>query len=87
MNEESNNSEQRITIGKPEKDPRRIEAGKRLAAFNKMARKKKESGELTEPKEPESTCENDNEGMSDTTKILLLAGAAGLGYYLYTTTI
>ena len=83
MNEES---EQRITDDKPEKDPRRIEAGKKLAAFNKMARKKKESGD--EPKEPshsedcESTC--DNEKMDDTTKILLLLGAAGLGYYLYT---
>ena len=90
MSEESttsNNSEQPITIDKPEKNPKRIEAGKRLAAFNKMAKKKKESGEVTEPKEPEhhkeSTCD---EGMSGTTKILLLAGAVGLGYYLYTTT-
>ena len=88
MSGELNNSEQQITIEKPEKDPRRVEAGRKLAAFNKMARKRKESG--GEPKEPElhhteeSTC--NNEGMSNEMKILLLAGAAGLGYYLYTTT-
>ena len=76
MNEESttsNNPEQRITIDKPientEKSKARVEAGKRLAAFNKMARKKKESGEVTDPKEPESNCENDNEAeMSVTTR-------------------
>ena len=91
MNKESttsNNPEQRITIEKPEKDPRRIEAGKKLAAFNKMVRKKKESGdELKEPEQhhpEESTC--DNEETSNTTKILLLLGAVGFGYYLYTTT-
>ena len=69
--------EHQITIDKPEKDPRKVEAGKKLAAFNKMARKA--------PKEPkhheESTC--DKEWMSNTTKALLLAG---LGYYIYTTT-
>ena len=73
--------EHQITTDKPEKGPRRIEAGKKLAEFNKMARKA--------PKEPEhheeSTC--DKEWMSNTTKALLLAGAAaGLGYYIYTTT-
>ena len=73
--------EHQITIDKPEKDPKRVEAGKKLAAFNKMARKA--------PKEPEhheeSTC--DKEWISNTTKTLLLAGAAaGLGYYIYTTT-
>ena len=87
MSEELNNSEDRITVDKPEKDPKRIEAGKRLAAFNKMVRKRKESEDV--PKEPEhheeSTCENNNGEMSNTTKILLLAGAAGLGYYIYTT--
>ena len=82
MNEESNSPKQQVTIDKPEKDPRRIEAGKRLVAFNKMARKKKESGEVTEPKEPSHSedRESNNEEMSGTTKILLLAGAAGLGY-------
>ena len=81
-------SEERITIEKPEKNPKRIEAGKKLAAFNKMAKKKKESGnELNEPEHyEESTCENDKEEMGNITKILLLAGAAGLGYYIYTTT-
>ena len=85
MSEELNNSEDRITVDKPEKDPRRIEAGKRLAAFNKMVRKRKEP--VDEPKEPEHR-ENNNseEGMSNTTKILLLAGVAGLGYYIYTAT-
>ena len=83
MSEELNNSEQRIMIDKLEKDPRRVEAGKKLAAFNKMVRKGKDL-----PKEPEhheeSTC--DKEWMSNTTKALLLAGAAaGLGYYIYTT--
>ena len=73
--------EHQITVGKPEKDPRKVEAGKKLAEFNKMARKA--------PKEPEhheeSTC--DKEWMSNTTKALLLAGAAaGIGYYMYTTT-
>ena len=86
MSEELNNSEHQITVGKPEKDPRRIEAGKKLAAFNKMVRKRKVSGD--EPKElehhEESTC--DKGEMSNTTKILLLAGAAGFGYYIYTAT-
>ena len=79
MNEELNNQ---ITVDKPEKDPRRIEAGKKLAAFNKMVRKRKES-----PKELEHRDNNNNseEEMGNTTKILLLAGAAGLGYYIYTT--
>ena len=91
MNEESttsNNSEHRITVDKPEKDPRRVDAGEKLAAFNKMVRKKKESGdELKEP-EHHKDRENNSEGeMSNTTKILLLAGAAGLGYYIYTATI
>ena len=76
--------EHQITIDKPEKDPRKVEAGKKLAEFNKMARKGKEA-----PKEPEhheeSTC--DKEWVGNTTKALLLAGAAaGLGYYIYTTT-
>ena len=44
MNEESNNSEHQITVDKPEKDPRRIEAGKKLAAFNKMVKKEKNQG-------------------------------------------
>ena len=92
MSEESttsNSREQRITIDKPEKDPRRVAAGKRLREYNKMAGKKKESGETPSPKEPshsESNFENDDEGMSGTTKTLLLLGVAGLGYYLYTTT-
>ena len=87
MSEELNNSEHRITVDKPEKDPRKVGAGKKLAAFNKMVRKRKES-----PKGPEHRENNSEEGpehrdeeMSDTTKILLLAGAAGLGYYIYTT--
>ena len=88
MSEELINSEHRITVDKPEKDPRKVEAGKKLAAFNKMVRKRKES-----PKGPEHR-ENNSEGgpehreeeMSGTTKILLLAGVAGLGYYIYTTT-
>ena len=85
MNEELNNSEHQITVDKPEKDPRRIKAGKKLAAFNKMVRKRKESGdELKEPEHHEDR-ENNSEGeMSNTTKILLLTGVAGLGYYLYT---
>ena len=33
MNEELNNSEQRIMIDKPEKDPRRIEAGKKTCGI------------------------------------------------------
>ena len=41
MSEELNNSEHQITVDKPEKDPRRIEAGKKLASFNKMVKKKK----------------------------------------------
>lgn len=88
MSEELNNPEHRITADKPEKDPRKVEAGKKLAAFNKMVRKRKES-----PKGPEHRENNSEEGpehreeeMSGTTKILLLAGAAGLGYYIYTTT-
>ena len=87
MSEELNNSEHPITIDKPEKDPRRIEAGKRLATLNKMVNKKNESGEVTKPKESghheESNC--DEAEMSDTTKTILLLGAVGLGYYLYTT--
>ena len=82
MSEELNNSEHRITVDKPEKDPRKVEAGKKLAAFNKMVRKIKES-----PKGPEHRENNSEEGpehreeeMSGTTKILLLAGVAGLGY-------
>ena len=88
MSEELNNSEHQITADKPEKDPRKVEAGKKLAAFNKMVRKWKES-----PKGPGHGETNSEEGpeyreeeMSGTTKILLLAGAAGLGYYIYTTT-
>ena len=82
MNEELNNQ---ITVDKPEKDPRRIEAGKKLAAFNKMVRKRKGSGDG--PTEPEHHENNSGGEMSNTTKILLLAGAAaGLGYYIYTTT-
>ena len=85
----SNNSEQRITIDKPEKDPKKVAAGKNLAEYNKARKRKKESGETTNSKEPlhsEGNCENDDEKMSDTTKTLLILGAAGLGYYLYTTT-
>ena len=89
----TSNPEQRITIDRPVentgKSKSRVEAGKRLAEYNKAMKKKKESGETTDSKEPlhsESNCENDNEEMSGTTKTLLLLGAAGLGYYLYTTT-
>ena len=85
MSESSNNPEQRITMDKPEKDPKRVAAGKRIREYNKMAGKKKESGEPTHHEE--SNCENNNEKMSGTTKALLLLGAAGLGYYLYMTTI
>ena len=69
--------EHQITIDKPEKDPRKVEAGKKLAAFNKMARKV--------PKEPEhheeSTC--DEEWMKNTTKTLLLAGTAAVLLFLH----
>ena len=87
-------SEERITIDKPEentgKNKSRVEAGKRLAEYNKAMKRKKELGETTDSKEPlhsESNCENDNEEMSSTTKTLLLLGVVGLGYYIYTTTI
>ena len=84
----TNNSEQRITIDKPEKDPRKVAAGKYLAEYNKAMKRKKESGETRETEHPEeSVRENNNEEMSGTTKTVLLLGAAGLGYYLYTTTI
>ena len=86
MSEEELNNQ--ITVDKPEKDPRRIEAERKLAAFNKMVRKRKETGD--EPKELEhrdsGNNNNSEEEMSSTTKILLLAGAAGLGYYFYSTT-
>ena len=97
MNEEAttaNNPEQRITVDRPVenigKSKARVEAGKKLVEYNKAMKKKKESGETTDFKEPahfESTCENNNEEMSGTTRTLLLLGAVGLGYYIYTTTI
>ena len=88
-------SEERITIDKPEentgKNKARVEAGKRLAEYNKAMKRKKESGETCEkPERSESTRENNNDDddneMNGTTKILMLLGVAGLGYYLYTTT-
>ena len=87
MSETLNNPEQRITTDKPEKDPKRIAAGKNLAEYNKAMKRKKESGQPINPREPEGDCENnEEEGMSGTTKILSLLGATGLGCYLYTTT-
>lgn len=81
--------EQQITMNKPEKNPRRVAAGKNLANYNKAARKIKELGEMSEESaRPESNCKNDDddEEMGSTTKVLMLAGVAGLAYYLYTTT-
>ena len=80
----TNNSEQRITIDKPEdnsgKSKARVEAGKRLAEYNKAMKKKKELGETTEkPGRPEeSVRENENgendEEMDSITKVIALAG-------------
>ena len=86
-------SEERITIDKPEdnskKSKARVEAGKRLAEYNKAMRKRKELGETTSSEEPvrlESNCENDVGTVSnDSTKIMIFVGLAGLAYYLYTT--
>ena len=80
--------EQRITSNKPEKDPRKVAAGKRLAECNRKAKKEKESMEMfdepTRLERPESNCENDDEGTNGTTKVLMLVGVAGLAYYLCT---
>ena len=86
MSETPNSPEQRITSDKPEKDPKRMAAGKNLAEYNKAMKRKKESGEPISPREPEGDCGEEEEGMSGTTKTLLLLGAVGLGYYLYTLT-
>ena len=81
--------EQQITMNKPEKNPKRVAAGKNLANYNKTAKKMKELGEMSEeptrPKRSESNCENDDDEMDGTTKVLVLAGLAGLAYHLYTT--
>ena len=82
MSETPNNPDQRIMTDKPEKDLKRIAAGKNLAECNE---KEKRAGEPTTlGGEPEGDC--GEEGMCNTTKIFLLLGAAGLGYYLYKTT-
>ena len=86
MSETPNNPKQRITTDKPEKDPKRIVSRKNLAEYNRAMKRKKEPGQPINPREPEDDCKNNGEGMSGTTKILLLLGAAGLGYYLYTST-
>ena len=87
----SNNSEQRITIDRPientGKSKAKVEAGKRLAEYNKTMKRKKELGETGEPARHEESVRennNDDEEMSGTTKTLLLLGTVGLGYYLYT---
>ena len=92
---ETNNSEKRITIDKPEentgKSKARVEAGKRLAEYNKAMRKKKESGETCEkPERPEESVRENNDSndgeMDWVTGVLTFLGLAGLGYYFYTTT-
>lgn len=91
----SSEKEERITIDKPEdnsgKSKARVEAGKRLAEYNKAMRKRKELGETGEPVRHDENNNNDesvrdDKEMDGTTKILMLAGVAGLAYYLYTTT-
>ena len=79
-------------MNKPEKNPKRVAAGKNLANSNKAAKKAKEMGEISEKptriEHPESSCENgnDNDEMDGTTRLIMLLGLAGFGYYLYTTT-
>ena len=46
MNEEITTSELRITMDKPEKNPKRVAAGKNLVECNKAMKSKKESGQL-----------------------------------------
>ena len=87
----TNNSGQRITIDRPVKNTgkskARVEAGKRLIEYNKKMRKIKESGETGEPVRPEESVRENNNDDDEMGKIILLLGAAGLGYHLYTTTI
>ena len=70
-------SEEQITMNKPEKNARRVEAGKKLAEYNNAMRKKKVSGEPSNFEESlESNRENVVEEGISSTGIMVIVGLA-----------
>ena len=58
--------EPRITNTKREKDPRRVEAGKRLGAISKMAKERKRECEERESRERRRDDNDDNDSEANT---------------------
>ena len=58
---------------KPNKDPRRVEAGKKLAEHNKRERKKEEEGSLNQPEPEPSSSFSLTHILSEASVVLSLA--------------
>ena len=81
MSEESTSTTNSITVEQKEKNPKRVEAGKRLAALNKAVREKKMNATHVDTSSDEKT-----EGIESAFPLLVVgvvAGISGLAYFYY----